>query len=161
MGRHKEILTEIFYFTKHPDAPPDSDSILEQAVTEPIDLKEFLSLNDLERLILYIFKHDLMSISGHVFEESTLPKPQTVAVNATVEGPTVNETTTKVPPPMPVTPQNPNASTLPPQPPSSGSGRMMTRVSSGAIRQKSIGEILGEKDVQLHSFCRSNIVVYS
>lgn len=161
MGRHKEILTEIFYFTKHPDVPLDSDSILEQAVTESIDLKEFLNLNDLERLILCIFKYDLMSISGHVFEESTLPKLQTVPVNATVEGPTVNGTTTKVPPPTPVTPPNPNTSTLPPQPPSSGSGRMMTRVSSGAIRQKSIGEILGEKEVQLPSFCGSNAAVYS
>ena len=49
LGRRKEVLSEIFYFTKHPDVPPDSDSILEQAVAESSDLKEFLTLNDLER----------------------------------------------------------------------------------------------------------------
>ena len=49
LGRRKEVLFEIFYFTKHPDVPPDSESILEQAVAESTDLKEFLTLNDLER----------------------------------------------------------------------------------------------------------------
>lgn len=60
LGRHKEILTEIFYFTKHPDVPPDSDSILEQAMAESTDLKEFLNVNDLERLLPYILECNLM-----------------------------------------------------------------------------------------------------
>ena len=42
-------MSEIFYFTKHRDVPPDLDSTLEQAVPEPSDLKEFLDSNDLER----------------------------------------------------------------------------------------------------------------
>ena len=37
-------------------------------------------------------------------------------------------------------------------PVSSGSGRMVTRVSSGAIRQKSVGELLGERDVRSVTF---------
>jgi len=50
LGRRKEVLTELFYFTKHPDVPPDSESIIEQAVGESSDLKDFLAVNDLERL---------------------------------------------------------------------------------------------------------------
>jgi hypothetical protein len=49
LGRRKEVLSEIFYFTKHPDVPPDSDSTLEHVVAESNDLNEFLTLNDLER----------------------------------------------------------------------------------------------------------------
>jgi hypothetical protein len=52
----------------------------------------------------------------------------------------------KAPLPAPQTPQN-NSTPLPSQPASSGSGRMVTRVSSGAIRHKSVGELLGERDV--------------
>ena len=94
--------------------------------------------------------HDLICNSGHVFQESTLPKPQTVAASTSTEAPDVNNTVTNAAPPTPITPQNPNATSQPPQPPqppSSGSGRMVTRVSSGAIRHKSVGELLGEKEV--------------
>jgi hypothetical protein len=42
-------LTELFYFTKHPDIPPDADTFMEQATAESSDLKEFLAANDLER----------------------------------------------------------------------------------------------------------------
>ena len=49
LGRRKDVLSEIFYFTKHPDIPPDSKSIVEDAVIESDDLKAFLVLNDLER----------------------------------------------------------------------------------------------------------------
>jgi len=49
LGRRKEVLSEIFYYTKHPDIPPDSNSIFEQAFAESSDLKEFLNANDLER----------------------------------------------------------------------------------------------------------------
>ena len=48
-GRHKEILTEIFYFHKNPDIPPDYETAQEQAVSGSDDLSEFLRLNDLER----------------------------------------------------------------------------------------------------------------
>src|SRR5277367_5440976 len=89
-----------------------------------------------------------MCYSGHVFQESTLPTLQTVAVTASAPVPDVNGAGTKLPPQPPVTPQGPiNLSSIPPQPPSSGSGRMVTRVSSGAIRHKSVGELLGERDV--------------
>ena len=90
-----------------------------------------------------------MCYSGHLFQESTLPTLQTVAVNASAPPvPDVNGAGTKLPPQTPVTPQSANnLSSLPPQPPSSGSGRMVTRVSSGAIRHKSVGELLGERDV--------------
>jgi hypothetical protein len=141
----------MFYFSKYPDIPLDSDSTLEQAVAESADLREFLSCNDLETLLPFIFTHDLMCISGHVFKENTLPKPQPAPVNAPVEVPAVNAAPPKVVPPTPVTPQNPTSST---QPTSSGSGRMVTRVSSGAIRHKSIGEILGEKEVFFLSYGR-------
>lgn len=50
--------------------------------------------------------------------------------------------------PAPTTPQ---IMSIPSQPVSAGSGRMVTRVSSGAIRHKSVGELLGEKDVSLVS----------
>jgi hypothetical protein len=50
-GRHKEILTELFYFAKNPDIPPDSESIAAQAVAEAADLKNFLVNNDLEGYI--------------------------------------------------------------------------------------------------------------
>ena len=58
-----------------------------------------------------------------------------------------NGAETKPVPPTPTTPQQnttPVAALPPPQSASSGSGRMVTRVSSGAIRHKSIGELLGE-----------------
>jgi hypothetical protein len=105
--------------------------------------------------------HHLICNSGHVFQECTLPKPQTVAVSTSTEAPTVNSTVTKAAPPTPVTPQNPNATSLPPQPPSSGSGRMVTRVSSGAIRHKSVGELLGEKEVPPDPPLCSNDPVHS
>lgn len=47
-------MTELFYFTKHPDVPPDPDSVVEHALAESSDLKEFLSVNDLERLVVPI-----------------------------------------------------------------------------------------------------------
>ena len=96
-----------------------------------------------------------------MFQESTLPKPQTVAVSPSAEAQAVNSTVIKAAPPTPVTPQNPNATSLPPQPPSSGSGRMVTRVSSGAIRHKSIGELLGEKEVAPGAHSCSNDPVHS
>jgi chromatin modification-related protein VID21 len=87
--------------------------------------------------------------SGHTFQETTLPKVQKVAVNATPQpqsSPTPTMPKTAVPP-SPVTPQT-NTSAVPAQQPSSsGSGRMVTRVSSGAIRHKSIGELLGQQEV--------------
>jgi hypothetical protein len=54
----------------------------------------------------------------------------------------------KAPLPAPQTTQNIISTSLPSQPASSGSGRMVTRVSSGAIRHKSVGELLGERDVK-------------
>lgn len=91
-----------------------------------------------------------MFYSGHAFQESTLPTLQTVAVNMSAPGLEVNSAVAKIPPHTPATPQNANnSSSLPPQPPSSGSGRMVTRVSSGAIRHKSVGELLGERDVPI------------
>lgn len=97
---------------------------------------------------------DLIIYSGHAFQESTLPTLQTVAVNTSTPVPDVNGTVTKIPPQTPVTPQSANnLSSLPPQPPSSGSGRMVTRVSSGAIRHKSVGELLGERDVPIPLSC--------
>lgn len=83
-----------------------------------------------------------------MFQESTLPQMQTLAVNATPEVIEVNTTAVKAPAPAPQTPQNVNTTSgVPSQPASTGSGRMITRVSSGAIRHKSVGELLGEKDV--------------
>jgi hypothetical protein len=155
LGRRKQVLTETFYFAKHRDIPPDSESIPDQDASESDDLIEFLRANDLERLVqsnVNYLGHNLMSISGHVFEESTLPKVQNVAVNDSVQVPDVSAAVTKELPPTPVTPQNPNSSSLPAQPVSSGSGRMVTRVSSGAIRHKSVGELLGEKDVNFLRF---------
>ena len=49
LGRRKGVLTELFYFTKHPDVPPDCESVIELAVAESDDLKDFLTANDLER----------------------------------------------------------------------------------------------------------------
>jgi hypothetical protein len=73
--------------------------------------------------------------------------PGTTDVTAPVSGPLKG-------PPLqsPQTPQN--ISTVPgptqtPQPLVSAGGRMVTRVSSGAIRHKSVGELLGERDVAL------------
>lgn len=73
-----------------------------------------------------------------------LPKIQTVPVN-TSTGVTAIETNTAVEPSAP--PVTPQTVYPPSQPVSTGSGRMVTRVSSGAIRHKSVGELLGEKDV--------------
>jgi hypothetical protein len=147
-GRHKEILTEIFYFHKNPDIPPDYETAQEQAVSGSDDLSEFLRSNDLER---YSHTKDGWGSdgdSGHIFQETTLPKVQNVAVNAAAEAP--SSTTPTVPktgvPAAPATPQT-NVSAIPAQPPSSGSGRMVTRVSSGAIRHKSVGELLGQQEV--------------
>jgi hypothetical protein len=151
-GRHKEILTEIFYFRKNPDIPPDYETAQEPAVSSTDDLSEFLRLNDLEK-----YRHskdgwESDGDSGHVFQETTLPKVQNVAVNATAEAP--SSTTPTVPktgvPAAPTTPQT-STSAVPAQPPSSGSGRMVTRVSSGAIRHKSVGELLGQQEVQPRS----------
>jgi len=50
-GRHKELLTELFYFTKHPEIPPDSESIQENAAAESTDLNDFLHANDLDRSV--------------------------------------------------------------------------------------------------------------
>jgi len=47
-GRHKEILSEIFYFTKNPDIPPGAEAAQEQ-LGPTDDLREFLHINDLER----------------------------------------------------------------------------------------------------------------
>ena len=44
-------MTEIFYFTKNPDIPPDSELLVEQALAESSDLREFLLRNDLERSV--------------------------------------------------------------------------------------------------------------
>jgi chromatin modification-related protein VID21 len=89
-----------------------------------------------------------MQSSGHIFQENTLPTPQTAVDDTTLQAHEVTGIPPK--PPPPVTPQNSNStSSIPVQPLSSGSGRMVTRVSSGAIRHKSVGELLGERDVQL------------
>lgn len=100
--------------------------------------------------------HNLTSHSGHIFQEGTLPQLQTAAVKAP-EAPEVAEVpevkvlevkevvapkSSDIPP---VTPQHaPSTSSVIVHPPSSGSTRMVTRVSSGAIRHKSVGELLGE-----------------
>lgn len=92
-----------------------------------------------------------MHSSGHIFQENTLPDVLTVVVDASLQAHDVLGT---VPKPLPqpsssaAVPQNPQStSSNPVQPLSSGSGRMVTRVSSGAIRHKSVGELLGERDV--------------
>jgi len=150
-GRHKEILSEIFYFTKNPYIPPEVEAIQEQ-VAATDDLREFLRINDLDRCLLPKFDGAPDTVySGHVFQETTLPTVQNVAVNATVEPqssttPTVSKTTV---PQTPATPQTNTSSAVPAQPPSSGSGRMVTRVSSGAIRHKSVGELLGQQEVPI------------
>lgn len=51
LGRHKRLLAEVFYFAKHPNTPPDSESGTEQPVAETDDLREFLNANDLERFV--------------------------------------------------------------------------------------------------------------
>jgi hypothetical protein len=159
-GRHKELLTELFYFTKHPEIPPDSESILENAVAESSDLSDFLHSNDLDRLVYFqSLSTNALNFSGHSFQENTLPKIQTVPVNASA-GTTATETHIAVEPlAHPITPQTVH---LPSQPVSTGSGRMVTRVSSGAIRHKSVGELLGERDVTPLRLIRSNgSIVYS
>ena|SRR5438552_10360120 len=102
-----------------------------------------------------------MCHSGHVFQETTLPKPQTFTVNSLTEVAVVDGTVTKPPPQAPISLQNPSAMTLPPQPISSGPARMVTRVSSGAIRHKSVGELLGEKDVHACFNSRSDTLVHT
>jgi hypothetical protein len=65
MGRHKEVLTELFYITENgppvpEDAPPSSEFPRQAAGTAapratPSDLTDFLMLNSLERCASLVF----------------------------------------------------------------------------------------------------------
>lgn len=87
---------------------------------------------------------NVLNFSGRSFQENTLPQIQTIPVNAPTAI-TANETHVAVE--SLAHPATPHTVQPPSQPVSTGSGRMVTRVSSGAIRHKSVGELLGERDV--------------